>query len=599
MMREKIKALILDLDIIKSRYVGDFILDFSVIPSENPIHGDYSSNVAFVYVRDLARAMKAHTGNVLRPMGGELLPETPHNFAEKIKRELGGKEIDFIERIEVANPGFLNFFIAEKTIFEKLNEILARPENWGTSEIGRGKTVMVEYFQLNIAKRPHIGHIRSAIIGDALKRMLLSQGYHAVSDTHVGDWGTQFGILLLGYKEGGRDLHTQKIVGDPFGALEEIYVQENARIAKNPTRREEAKKEFAKLEQGDQENRKIWQWMVEVSMKNLETSAQHLGLLPFDEHCGESFYEDKMQPIVDLALEKGIAKKTDDSAIIVDLVADSLDEAVLIKSDGASTYLLRDLATIQYRKEQWKFWKNLYVVDVRQSHHFRQVFRVAELLGFEGEGKSEHVGYGFMRLPEGMMSTRAGTIISLEKVLDEAIAKARTIIQEKNPMLADTDKVAHTVGIGALKYFDLSHHRNSDIIFSWDRTLSFEGNTGPYLQYTYARLRSILRKANLQLATYYNSQLKTEMDSLERQLCVTLLRFPEAIEDALAILSPHVLAGHLYEFAKTVNEFYHTHPVLQEEDEGKKQFRLTLVFLTTETLKRGLYLLGIDAPEEM
>ncbi len=305
-----------------------------------------------------------------------------------------------------------------------------------------------------------------------------------------------------------------------------------------------------------------------------------------------------MEPIVALALEKGVAKKTDDGAVIVDLTHEKLDEAVLIKSDGASTYLLRDLATIKYRKEHWDFWKNLYVVDVRQSHHFRQLFRVAELLGLEGVDESEHISYGFMKLPEGgVVSTRGGTGISLEKVLDEAVEKAAAVIKGKNPNLKDTDVVARRVGIGALKYFDLSHHRTSDIVFSWNRALSFEGNTGPYLQYTYARFESILRKAAV--APVIPAEAGIQLDQTERRLALAIMRLPEAITDALIVFSPHVLAGYLYDLAQIANEFYHSHPVMQEEDEQKRNLRLALVSAASTTMRQGLNLLGIDAPEEM
>ncbi len=567
-------------------------LPIEVAVPEQHEHGDYASNIALL----LSRPLK----------------QNPTEIAQQLAEKLSGSNI--FARVEAAPPGFLNFFVADQKLFELLQRVIEDPEKFGESKIGKGKTVIVEYFALNITKRPHIGHIRSAIIGDALKRMLLSQGYHAVSDTHVGDWGTQFGILLLGYKEAGADLHTKKITEDPFGELEEIYLAENARIKEYPLRREHAKQEFAKLEQGDVENRRIWKWMVAISMQKLLEAANRLGLLPFDEHRGESFYEDKMAPIVQLALEKNIAKKTDDGAVIVDLTSEGLDDAVLIKSDGASTYLLRDLATIRYRKERWDFWKNLYVVDVRQSHHFKQVFRVAELLGFDGvSGMSQHVEYGFIKLPEGgAMSTRAGSGISLEKVLDEAQERARAVIEEKNPELPGADNIAAMVGLGALKYFDLAHHRTSDITFDWNRALSFEGNTGPYLQYTHARLKSILRKVDSghpersagSLSRQHEILRFTQndtivLDPVERNLVAALLRFPEAIEDGLAIWSPHVLAAYLYDLAIRANELYHATPILAEADNEKKYFLLALVFAASTTLKKGLYLLGIDAPEEM
>ena len=582
-MREKIRLAITNA--IREQY-GDIAMpDFSVAPPENPAHGDYATNAAMAL--------------------GKVARKNPMEIAEQIRSDIAGS--DWIEKVEIAPPGFINFFLSERALQDALADLVARPDAWGKSDIGKGRTVMVEYFQLNIAKRPHIGHIRSAIIGDALKRMFLSQGYHAVSDTHVGDWGTQFGILLLGYKEAGASLHLKEIAKDPFVELEEIYLAENERIKHDPARRELAKQEFVKLEQGDVENHKIWQWMVMVSMKNLQQSAARLGLLPFDEHRGESFYEDKMAPIVEAALQRGIAEKTDDGAVIVDLTSEGLDEAVLIKSDGASTYLLRDLATIRYRKEHWDFWKNLYVVDVRQSHHFKQVFRVAELLGFEGVGESRHIEYGFMSLPTGAISTRAGNVISLESVLDESGERAQKVIAEKNPDLADAAAVARKIGKGALKYFDLSHHRRSDIVFQWDAALSFEGNSGPYLQYAHARLKSILRK--VQSSTFESrasgrGKSKVEMkdvgmDSLEHRIAAAVLRFPETIEDALADFTPNTLANYLYNLAKLANEFYHSHPVMQEQDGAKKQFRAWFVAAVAATLANGLSLLGIESPEEM
>lgn len=315
-------------------------------------------------------------------------------------------------------------------------------------------------------------------------------------------------------------------------------------------------------------------------------------------HHGESFYEDKMQPIVELALKKGIARKTPDGAVVVDLSAEGLDEAVLLKSDGASTYLLRDLATIKYAKDRLNFSENLYVVDVRQAHHFRQLFRVAELLGFEGVGESRHIEFGFMTLPEGPMSTRKGTAVSLEGLVNEAWKRANDIILEKNPHVEDRATIAQQVGVGALKYFDLSHHRRRDYVFRWEEALSFDGNTGPYLQYTHARLKSILRKA-AHAVRAAKAVKDVALDHVEHRLLVGLLRLPEAIEDALADFTPNILANYLYHLAKLANEFYHSHPVMQEADETKRNLRIALVSGVALTLARGLDLLGIAAPEEM
>lgn len=565
------------------------VVSFSVEVPESAEHGDYASNVALLLAKELDRK--------------------PMDIAEELAKKLA----DECWEVSAAQPGFLNFRLSDGFLLNDLSRVQELGDEWGESKEGEGKTVMVEYFQLNIAKRPHIGHVRSAVIGDALKRIFLSQGYRAVSDTHVGDWGTQFGILLLGYKDAKGENKKKEIMKDPFAFLEEIYAKENAIIEANPARRNHAKEEFAKLERGDKENRRIWEWMVEVSMKKLEESAEQLCLLKFDEHKGESSYETDMPKIVEEALQKGIADHKEDGAILVDLTTEKLDEAVLIKSDGASTYLLRDLATIAYRKEHWQFLKNIYVVDVRQAHHFRQLFRVAELLGYEGVGDSEHVEFGFMKLPEGAISTRKGTAIVLEALLDEAERRAAAVIREKNPELANADYVAKMVGIGAVKYFDLSHNRKSDVVFEWKKVLSFEGNTGPYLQYTHARLKSILRKVEsgydevkdvspLQAGGAVSAEgaiSNFQLADVEHRLISVIVRYPAAIENALMERSPHILAAYLYELASVVNEFYHTLPVLQEQDKRKQMLRIRVVTTATTTLKNGLNLLGIEAPEEM
>ncbi|MFH1193317.1 MAG: arginine--tRNA ligase [Candidatus Jorgensenbacteria bacterium] len=557
----------------------------SFVPAGTPIEvsvpeeekfGHYATNVAFA----LAKAERAAPMAVAKRLAGELAEAGRGLFA----------------RVEAAGNGFINFFLKDEALWGALENALERSETWGCGEEGAGKTVMVEYFQLNVAKVPHVGHLRSAVIGDALKRVFTARGYHAVSDTHVGDWGTQFGILLYGYRSLDEEAR-RALAAEPFEALNCLYQETNRRIEEQPELREAAKEEFAKLERGDAENRRIWEWMLNASMKKLGESAARLGLLPFDEHRGESAYERDMPPLVALAFEKGVAARKPDGAVVVDLTSEGLDEAVLVKSDGASTYLLRDLATIRYRKKQWDFFKNLYVVDVRQSHHFRQVFRVAELLGFEGVGASVHVDFGFMSLPEGAMSTRHGTTTPLNEVLDDIIERARTVIQEKNPALEEKDAVANAVGIGALKYFDLSHHRQSNVVFRGEEAISFEGNTGPYIQYTHARLKSILRKAGSDAVRAASPA--TELNADERALAALIARFPETVADVLIDFAPSMLANHLFALAQTANRFYHANPVLQEPDHAKKAARLTLVQAAALSLHNGLNLLGISALEKM
>lgn len=574
-MQEKIKNIITQ--VIRISFDGIHVTDVVVMPPEQEEFGDYTSNIAMI----LAKELKKNPMEIARLIASTIQTVAP----------------ELIKNIDVVAPGFINIHISDSAILAVGNDILKNPGTWGKSQEGKDKTVVLDYFQLNIAKQPHVGHLRSAVIGDALKRILHARGYNTIADTHVGDWGTQFGILLWAWKNLVDEKDRVVYEEYPFENFEKLYKAANLQILGKPELRESGKAEFAKLEQGDEENRKIWQWMVDISMKKLEQSAARLKLLAFEEHMGESAYETMMPPIVEDALRKGVAKKNNDGAVIVDLTEECLDEAILIKSDGATTYLLRELATLKYRKEKYDFWKNLSVVDNRQSHHFRQFFCVAKLLGCEGIGDSEHVEFGFMKLPEGAMSTRAGNTISLDAVLDEAEMRARNVIQEKNPDLKDADEVAKKIGLGAIKFFDLSHNRRSDIVFRWEDALSFEGHTGPYVQYTHARLKSILRKSPDTVGEQFpNGAI---LDSKERGLLLHCARLPEVIERVIETWSPHLLAHYLFELSQKANEFYHSHPVLSEENNDKKELRLAIVQAVATTLAVGLQLLGIDAPGEM
>jgi arginyl-tRNA synthetase len=543
---------------------------------ENEKFGDYSTNVAFI----MAKTEK----------------KPPRAVAEELAPKIAAGCAEWFEAVTVAGGGFINLKVKKEKLLAGMADILDDPENWGRNEVGKGKTAIVEYFQLNVAKIPHVGHLRSAVVGDALKRVLIASGYKTVSDTHVGDWGTQFGILLYGYKQLS-DAEKERIKSDPFEALNGLYIKTNQLIEEKPELRDIAKEEFAKLERGDAENRRIWEWLVGASMKKLEENAKRLGLLPFEENRGESAYENDLAGIVELAIKKKAAERKADGAVIVDLTAEGLDEAVLIKSDGASTYLLRDLATIRYRADHWHFSHNLYVVDNRQSHHFRQVFRVAGLLGFDNVRESAHVDVGFMSLPEGPMSTRKGSVIPLEWLINDVVKRAGEVIEEKNPNLKDKGQTAEMVGLGALKYFDLSHHRSSEIIFDKEKSLSFEGNTGPYIQYAHARFSSIVRKAGADGAVA--KDLSGSMDETERLFLAAILRFPDEVLRVLEGWAPNSLANYLFALAQQTNNFYHSHPVIKEEDADKRALRLALVRAVVITLRNGLSLLGIAAPEEM
>jgi len=536
--------------------------------------GDYSSNIALV--------------------SAKFTKKDPQDLAPEIITKL--KELDTEKRFaEISSlGGFINFRLSTKTLGQNLRLIFKEKNTYGSSSLGRGKTAVVEYFQLNTAKQPHVGHMSSAILGDAIKRLVKFQGYKVLSDTHVGDWGTQFGLLIAAYKKWG---NKKVIEADPLEELEKLYVEYNRAMEKDPGLREVGKQEFAKLEAGDPENRKLWEWFNRVSMRKLHSMSKLLALEKFELHLGESFYEDKMAAVLDELRRKNLVSDID-GALRVDLEPYRLDQAILKKSDGASTYLMRDLAKLKYFWEKYSFTLNVYVVDVRQSLHFRQLFQIAALAGWTGAEKSFHVAYGFMKLPEGMLSTRSGNVVALEKVIAESAARAQKIIEEKNPKLAGKQKIASSVGLAALKYFVLSHSPKSDITFVWDKALSFEGDTGPYLQYTHARVKSILRKAG-KFSVSKTVKIPESPNEAEQFLLSKLEKFSTAAERAAAEFSPNLVCVFLFDLAQSINRFYERSQVLKEKDPVSRAFRLALVSASAQVLKNGLNLLGMEAPEEM
>lgn len=544
-------------------------------PSDNEAYGDYAVNAAM------------RLANILRRNPAELAKE----FADRCRAFAGESGFDRVEAV----GGYINFFLSRESLNAVLGEVLREKDAYGASDEGRGKTAIVEYFQLNTAKQPHVGHIRSALIGDALKRIIRFRGYRTLSDTHVGDWGTQFGIMIAAYKKFGDRAVIER---DPLEELEQLYIRYHEAMENDPTLREIGKQEFAKLEAGDKENRELWEWFNEVSMRKLREMSALLGLEPFDLHLGESFYEDKQQAILDEILRKGVGREDEGGAVIVDLTPFGLDDAVVRKSDGASTYLLRDLAKLQYVWKEYRYARNIYVVDSRQEHHFKQVFKVAELLGWQGVKESVHVSYGFMKLPAGMLSTREGNVIKLESVVREAKARAQKIIEEKNPDLKDKERTAYLVGLAALKYFDLAHNPKSDITFVWEEALNFEGNSGPYLQYTHARIQGILRKAGVSEGDPLFPR-DIGLDRREERLLRRIVKFGEAVDRAAEEYAPHRVCQYLFDLAQAFNAFYQEVPVLSEKDERLRTFRLTLIRGVAQVMRNGLSLLGIEPLEKM
>jgi arginyl-tRNA synthetase len=542
--------------------------------------GDYATNIALI----LAKQLK----------------QNPAIVADRLVQDITALDQNERKLFEISQVnGFINIKLTADALLQQLLIILEQKDRYGSGTADQDKLVLVEYFQNNVAKPPHIGHLRSAVIGDSLLRLFKFLGYKAISDTHVGDWGVQFGILLHAYKtEVAQNPQLESIIAaNPIEELNKLYVAIQANPETVDQIKDLGKAEFKKLEDGDTENRQLWQWFVRVSLEDFERYRNLLGLLPFDHNLGESFYEDKMLAVLKFFEDKGLVTKGETGELYVDLEDQGLGRCILYKSDGATTYHMRDFATYIYRKEQFHFWKNVYVVDARQQHHFKQLFAVLAKAGFPTVDDSIHVDFGFMSLPEGPISTRKGTVISLQNLIGEAEKRALAIIEEKNPELSNKQAVSELVARAAIKYFDLSHHRQTDIVFAWDKALSFEGNTGPYLQYTHARISGILRKAgSVDQLTHTEASAISEYES---SLLRMLIKFPEVLQEAAAGYTPHLICTYLFELSQTFNSFYQNVPVLPETDAAKRSLRLALCLGVAQVVRNGLSLLGIEAPEEM
>lgn len=539
--------------------------------------GDYATNVAMVLFKKFNIAPASN----------------PVEFAKLLAVKL--RELDkgdtFLS-IEAQN-GFINFTISPKVLLNTVMQIAKEKESYGKVDLGQGQKVLVEYFQPNIAKPLHLGHLRTAIIGDSLFKILSFTNYQTESDTHLGDWGTQFGLLILAYKKWG-DIETIK--QDPITELNKLYVRINTEIEADPELREQGKAEFIKLEQGDSENRALWQQFKEWSWQEFGIIYEDLGIRQSDHDWPESFYIDKMPAVIEQLKDKNLLIESQ-GAQIVNLEDYGLGIAVIVKSDGGTTYLLRDLATYIFRKQQG-FEKQIYVVDNRQSHTLAQTFKILELLGvITSPTEAVHIAYGVLSLPEGQMSTRKGTMVGAKALIQKAQEKALEIINQKNPGLEHKPAVAKQVMQAALKYFDLSHNYKSDIVFTWDKALSFDGNTGPYLQYTHARIHGILRKADTMNMESINENVV--LGDIEQLLLRKLHKFPEIITQTAENFSPNIIANYLFELSQIFNSFYEAVPILKETDNTKKNIRIKIITATAQVLKNGLNLLGIEAPEEM
>ena len=516
------------------------------------------------------------------------LRKAPPMIAADIAEKIG--DVDIIDRLEVKGA-YLNFFL-KKEMFVKSMMEHASVDNFGSSTVGNGKTICIDYSSPNVAKNFHVGHLRTTIIGNSLYKIYSKLGYQVERINHLGDWGTQFGKLIVAYKAWGNKEAVEK---DGVSELMRLYVKFHEEAEKDDTLNDQARDWFTQMEKGNEEALSIWQWFVDISLKEYKGTYELLGM-EFDHYLGESFYRDKTADVVKCLQDADLLKESE-GAQIVDLEEYNMAPCLIMKKDGSSIYATRDLAAIFYRKATWNFEKCLYVTGQEQKLHFAQVFKVVELLGNEWAKDSlVHIPYGLVSLEGAKLSTRSGNIIYAEDILLEAIDKVKKVIAEKNPDLESKDEVAKIVGVGAILFHDLYNQRIKDVSFKWDKVLNFDGETGPYVQYTYCRCASILRTVQYdENATVdYSLLLDDEAIALLKEIS----RFPQVVLDAAEKYEPCIVARFAMDVAQSFSRFYNACRV-NVEDESLRNARVKLVALTKNTLKDALDLLGIQCPEQM
>ena len=502
------------------------------------------------------------------------------------------KDDETFEKVEAVG-GYLNFFFNRKEFIEHvMKRVKASNGEFAKSEEGKGKTVLVEYSSPNIAKPFHIGHLFSTAVGNSLARIYKYLGYDVQRLNHLGDWGTQFGKLISAYKRWGVKEVIEK---DPINELLKIYVKFHEEAEKAPELEDEAREYFKSLENGDEETTALWQYFRDVSLKEFKRVYDMLGV-EFDSYAGESFYGDKMQEVVDILGEKGLLCESDGAQVVM-LDELNVPPCIILKSDGATIYATRDIAAALYRKRTYDFEKNIYVVGTPQALHFKQIFAVIKKAGFEWADNCTHVGFGLVKFPDKKLSTRHGDVVFLEDVLNESIQKTLDIVTTNSPQMENKEEVAKKIGIGAILYTFLKNSREKDIVFSWDSMLDFEGESAPYVQYSYARGRSILRRCDLD---YSDADFSLVTSDEEYELVKQINAFGTAISDAALKNEPFYINRYVTNLARCFNKFYNNYPILKGDvDENTKKARLALVDATTQVIKSALLLLGIETVESM
>jgi len=555
-------------------------------PATDPRFGDYQTNAALVL--------------------GKQRGENPREIAEKI---VGNLDVsDVCEAPVIAGPGFINFTLTPSAVAEKTADILG-DERLGVAETESPRRIVIDFGSPNVAKPMHVGHIRSTVLGDALARIATFLGHEVIRDNHIGDWGTQFGMVIYGWKN---LLDQRALQQNPLAEIVRIYKETNALATSDPQVREACRQELVKLQAGDKENIDIWNECVAFSMQDFEHVYELLDI-HYDIQCGESFYNDQLPGVVERLLKSGIAEISEGAVVVFfrDIPELADKPCIIRKRDGGFNYATSDIATVDYRLDDLKAESVWYVVGAPQILHFKEIFEIARRQGYQADLR--HITFGsILGEDRKLMKTRSGENVPLRELLEEACRRARKIIEEKNPDLSEAEKidVAQKIGIGAVKYADLSQYRMTDYVFLWDKMLSLQGNTAPYLQNAYVRIRSIFRKAGESPVTTPLSGVREETSG--RRVAVTLAltnpaeinlakrlsQFAEIVPQVLNDFRPNILANYLFEVANAFHTFYEACPVLKSEEPGRSS-RLALCDLTGRVLHRGLDLLGIKVPEKM
>lgn len=524
----------------------------------------------------------------------KLLRKAPPLIAKSIAEQIASDEI--FEKVESVNA-YVNMFISRDAFIDDVvKEVIAKGDAFGSSDIGAGRKVIVEYSSPNIAKPFHIGHIRSTVIGNSIYKIYDFLGYDAFRINHLGDYGTQFGKMICAYRHWG---NKEDVINEPIKTLLSYYTKFHVEVETHPELDDEAREIFAKLEKGEPEEVALWQWFRDESLKEFTRVYKMLGI-EFDSYNGESFYSDKMPRFVEELKAKGLLEESQ-GAQIVNLEEYGMSPALITKSDGSTLYITRDIAAAVYRKETYDFYKNLYIVASQQNLHFQQWIKILELMGYEWAKDCVHIPFGLVSLEEGTMSTRHGRVVFLEDVLNRAVDETRKIIREKGVATENIDETAKQVGIGAVIFQELSNNRIKDYVFSWDKVLDFNGETGPYVQYTYARAASLMRRADagaLAKAQAGDIDVTYIRGDAAYELVKLLEAFPEVVLEAADKYEPSVVTRHIVDIAQSFNRFYHDEHIIVENIE-EQAAKLALAQAAKNTIKNGLGLLGIQCPERM